>query len=103
MSVRQRPNKLEAYVWLALIYRDYEADSIKGRKVMDQMVAANPESALAYVRRCNYLREIKKDEEAEADIAKSFRTRSGRRGCSCHGGGDGNQRRQIGSRQGSAR
>ncbi|MHB1426446.1 MAG: protein kinase domain-containing protein [Gemmataceae bacterium] len=65
-----RPELPEAYVSLALVYLK-QGQPGKARECFDRLIAANPRSAAAYLRRGRFLRDQGKYEEALKDSAQA--------------------------------
>lgn len=64
-------HEIDAYVLLAEIFRRQTEDSKEASKIIDWMVAANPEDAKAYASRGRFLQRDKKLKEAAADLKKA--------------------------------
>lgn len=62
----------DAYILLAEVLRRQSEDSPEAKLVIDQLVAANPDSAKAHAERGRFLQRQKKFKEADADLTKSL-------------------------------
>ena len=70
--IRRHPGFEDAYAELAQLYRDRLDDADRAGVVIDEMVAANPKSARAYVRRGEYWKRAAMPERAKADFARAL-------------------------------
>lgn len=66
------PRCHEAYVALAQLYRDKLDNADRADAVIDEMVAADPGSAGAYVRRGEYWKRARMPQKAKADFARAL-------------------------------
>jgi tetratricopeptide (TPR) repeat protein/tRNA A-37 threonylcarbamoyl transferase component Bud32 len=68
--IQQRPDLPEAYVSLALVYLQ-QGEPAKARECLDQLVAANPRSLAAYLRRGRFLRDQGQLKAASKDVQQA--------------------------------
>ena len=71
----EHPEEVDAYFMLAQLLRNRKRQPETADRVIDQMVASNPDAAIAHVSRARYLRLYKKDidiEQATRDIEKAL-------------------------------
>ena len=70
-AIDHAPARIDAYVRLAGLLRGPLADPDRADAVMDQLVAANDDSAEAHLERARYRQTFRSPEEAAADVAKA--------------------------------
>ncbi len=66
------PHDPEVYANLAIVLRGKQNKPQLADQVMDQMIAANPDSAMAYIYRSRYLNGIDEKDRAQADVDKAY-------------------------------
>jgi tetratricopeptide (TPR) repeat protein len=69
-SIEQNPKQIDAYIGLAIIHSKQDKDH-EAERCYDQMVAADPDSALVYVRRAEHLRNRGKFDASLADCDRA--------------------------------
>ena len=71
-AIEKNPTRLESYVRLANLLRQRMDRDADADAWMNKLVEANPEAAAAYCRRGEYLRMVRKAEDADKDAAKAI-------------------------------
>ena len=71
LSIKHAPQDAETYAYLASLLRDQLDQPEEADKVMDEMVAANEKTSLAYLARAMYRLDLKQTDQAAADIARA--------------------------------
>jgi cellulose synthase operon protein C len=72
-TIKEDPHQIDAYVLLSAILRDRELDPTAANQVLDDLVAANPESYRAYLARGNaHLGNPLTEEKGRLDVEKAL-------------------------------
>lgn len=66
------PEDVTTYVRLAVALRQDEEDNEQARRVVEQLVDANPEDGMAYLGRGRYLQQAGDTEDGNADVEKAY-------------------------------